>query len=139
MPTQPPAPLPLATNRAALSNKISLLLAQRTSLLRSLTRDAGSAAPHTPDEPPATRPNEGVGYVRPAEGTAPDDPLRRRLLGKRKKGDAPRRVYESESDSEEGRGSLGRKRRRGDRDAGEVRGEAAPDVEDREAGQGGDR
>ncbi|KAG6121484.1 hypothetical protein E4U13_004670 [Claviceps humidiphila] len=142
----PPPPLPLAPDRAALSNKIALLLSQRTSLLKSL---APSNTPQngTGESPPraattttaatarsrrpldndedllaiAARPNDGVGYVHPAEGASAsleDVKLRgRMMLGKRKKGGAgaaatsQRRIYESESESDEGRGSLGRAKR----------------------------
>ncbi|KAG6028001.1 hypothetical protein E4U40_001251 [Claviceps sp. LM458 group G5] len=136
----PPPPLPLAPDRAALSNKIALLLSQRTSLLKSLapsntpqngtsesTTRAATATSRRPldnDEDllaTAARPNDGVGYVRPAEGASPsleDTKLRgRMMLGKRKKGSAgaamtsQRRIYESESESDEGRGSLGRAKR----------------------------
>ncbi|KAG5934877.1 hypothetical protein E4U60_003503 [Claviceps pazoutovae] len=149
----PPPPLPLAPDRAALSNKIALLLSQRTSLLKSLapsntpqygtgestpraatTTTAATAArsrrPLDNDEDLlaiAARPNDGVGYIRPAEGASSsleDTKLRgRMMLGKRKKGGAgagagagaaamsQRRIYESESESDEGRGSLGRAKR----------------------------
>ncbi|KAG5960874.1 hypothetical protein E4U56_004107 [Claviceps arundinis] len=142
----PPPPLPLAPDRAALSNKIALLLSQRTSLLKSLapsntsqngtgestpraatTTTAATARSRRPldnDEDLlaiAARPNDGVGYVHPAEGAAAsleDIKLRgRMMLGKRKKGGAgaaatsQRRIYESESESDEGRGSLGRAKR----------------------------
>ncbi|KAG6017646.1 hypothetical protein E4U54_005589 [Claviceps lovelessii] len=145
-PNQAPSALPLATNRAALSNKISLLLSQRTSLLKSLTTRNGDGADKTPgattstslpastagttrtrrglggDEEDfmaaGTSPNDGVGYVRGSEGgklSHEDTLLRgRMMLGKRKKGAGPqqqRRLYESESDSDEGRGSLGRAKR----------------------------
>ncbi|KAG6086355.1 hypothetical protein E4U15_000740 [Claviceps sp. LM218 group G6] len=142
----PPPPLPLAPDRAALSNKIALLLSQRTSLLKSLapsntpqngtgestpraakTATAATARSRRPldnDEDllaTAACPNDGVGYVRPAEGASAsleDIKLRgRMMLGKRKKGGAgaaatsQRRIYESESESDEGRGSLGRAKR----------------------------
>ncbi|KAG5944632.1 hypothetical protein E4U59_007055 [Claviceps monticola] len=142
----PPPPLPLAPDRAALSNKITLLLSQRTSLLKSLapsntpqngtgestpraattTTAATSRRPLNNDEDLlaiAARPNDGVGYIRPAEGASSsleDTKLRgRMMLGKRKKGGAgagaaatsQRRIYESESESDEGRGSLGRAKR----------------------------
>ncbi|KAG6016688.1 hypothetical protein E4U43_003286 [Claviceps pusilla] len=145
-PNQAPSALPLATNRAALSNKISLLLSQRTSLLKSLTTRNGDGADKTPgattstslpastagttrtrrglggDEEDfmaaGTSPNDGVGYVRGSEdrkSSHEDTLLRgRMMLGKRKKGAGPqqqRRLYESESDSDEGRGSLGRAKR----------------------------
>ncbi|KAG5928287.1 hypothetical protein E4U42_000945 [Claviceps africana] len=118
-----PTALPLATNRAALSNKISLLLSQRTSLLGSLTGSStgADAKGDTPrqglrddddDDRLSSRPNDGVGYVRAAAEAKPGDEALRRLLGKRKKGSAAaRRVCESESDSDEGRGSLGRAKR----------------------------
>ncbi|KAG5974474.1 hypothetical protein E4U58_002934 [Claviceps cyperi] len=139
-PSKEPPPLPLAPDRAALSNKIALLLSQRTSLLKSLapshtpqngtgepTPRAATARSRRPldnDEDllaTAARPNDGVGYVRPAEGASSsleDIKLRgRMMLGKRKKGGAgaaatsQRRIYESESESDEGRGSLGRAKR----------------------------
>ncbi|GAB0135494.1 hypothetical protein EsDP_00003830 [Epichloe bromicola] len=131
MPPQstPAAQLPLATNRAALSNQISLLLSRRTALLGSLT--AGSReSPATrrvvvPDEDfKATRPNDGVGYAPGAsavDNSKPrDELLRGRILGKRKGGAAQPRVCSvpvraegegeggSESDDDEGRASVGR-------------------------------
>ncbi|KAG6009785.1 hypothetical protein E4U21_001215 [Claviceps maximensis] len=132
---QPSTALPLATNRAALSNKISLLLSQRTSLLRSLnTRTsagedkttqsdtAGTAGNrHGSDDDDfkaaASRPNDGVGYIRGPDGdkSPPENALlRNRMMpGKRKKGAGPhqRRPCDSESDSDEGRASLGRAKR----------------------------
>ncbi|KAL7932337.1 hypothetical protein V8C35DRAFT_308091 [Trichoderma chlorosporum] len=138
-----PPPLPLAPDRAAISNKISLLLSGRTSLLKTL--NPSSAQTTTTTTTTSTRrytvnaddveqlfsgprPNEGVGYVpdrKAAAGDAAareDRMLRGRLLGKGARAAAAagrRRVAaESESDEEPGRSGLGkRKRPRREREA----------------------
>ena len=109
-PSSSQPPLPLAANRAALSNRISLLLASQSSVIKSMNlrrpeNSSTSSAPsparaHLDDDDEdgedlwkgGTRPNEGVGYVRDKAGTAAEDArredgaLRSRLLGKRKGG-----------------------------------------------------
>ncbi|KAK7208745.1 hypothetical protein V2G26_015923 [Clonostachys chloroleuca] len=99
-PDRPP-PLPLAPDRAALSNRISLLLSAQSSVLKTMNQQSSSSGAatkrqhhHRPDEEELfreyARPNEGVGYVADAakaksdEAAREDRMLRGRLLGKRK-------------------------------------------------------
>ncbi|CAG9979194.1 unnamed protein product [Clonostachys byssicola] len=131
-PDKPP-PLPLAPDRAALSNRISLLLSAQSSVLKTMNQSSGTAAKHQPprqhhhrtDEEDLfrenARPNEGVGYVADAakaksdEAAREDRMLRGRLLGKRKDLNAGRRgarqADEDEEDDEGGRSSLGKRKR----------------------------
>lgn len=135
-----PAPLPLAPDHAALSNRISLLISQRSSLLktllpnraastttatsrnRSLRRDGNyEGDDDDSDLFQGARANEGVGYVseKAATGGSRDDKvLRGRLMGKQNAGAAgvgTRRWAAtraaSVSDDEEGRSGLGKKRK----------------------------
>lgn len=131
----PNTPLPLAPDRAALSNRISLLISNKSSLLKTLNppsssrpaaaqsskHTAAASASHNLDDEELwkgnSRPNEGVGYVsdKPArDATKEDRMLRGKLLGKRKGGASAlgsRKLPESESDEEEGRSSLGKRKR----------------------------
>ncbi|CAM1509195.1 Fc.00g029340.m01.CDS01 [Cosmosporella sp. VM-42] len=129
-PSSETTPLPLAANRAALSNRISLLLSSQSSVLKSMNLSPSSASPTTrprralPEEEDddilkGTRPNEGVGYV-PDKKTAPvgnareDRMLRGGLKGKgdRHGGKGKGRwKEESESDEEVGRSALGKRKR----------------------------
>lgn len=124
MPPNQPPPLPLAADRAALSNRLSMLISNRSSLLKSLnTSSSTSEKPTRRHAPPAdeedlwtgTQLNEGVGHVaqKPtADKKKADQMLRGKLLGKRKVGRVGRSsLAESESDEEEGRGSLGKRKR----------------------------
>lgn len=131
------APLPLAPNRAALSNRISLLLASQSSVLKTMNLGRSENAPPAPsrrhkmlsvhddndNDMQPVRPNEGVGYV-PEKTTVDskrdDQALRGRLLGKRQKGNnaaaasSSRKgkfVVESESEEDEGRTALGKRKR----------------------------
>ncbi|KAF3077145.1 hypothetical protein CFAM422_000821 [Trichoderma lentiforme] len=127
-----PPPLPLAPDRAAISNKISLLLSNRTSLLKTLNppSSSSSSAQQTRRHKvnaddieqlfSGPRPNEGVGYVpdrKAAAGDAAareDRMLRGRLLGKKGqsgKGGKKFAAVESESDEEPGRSGLGKRKR----------------------------
>ncbi|KAK1247068.1 hypothetical protein MKX08_000870 [Trichoderma sp. CBMAI-0020] len=132
-----PPPLPLAPDRAAISNKISLLLSSRTSLLKTLNPPSSSAASQTTTPRrhhqaissddieqlfSGPRPNEGVGYVPDAKAAAGKDAasredrmLRGRLLGKGKGGRNQKGgrgfAVESESDEEPGRSGLGKRKR----------------------------
>ncbi|CAH0014534.1 unnamed protein product [Clonostachys rhizophaga] len=130
-----PLPLPLAPDRAALSNRISLLLSAQSSVLKTMNQQSSSSGAatakrqpskhHRPDEEELfreyARPNEGVGYVADAakaksdEAAREDRMLRGRLLGKRKELNAGRRggrqADEDEEDDEGGRSSLGKRKR----------------------------
>ncbi|PNP59359.1 hypothetical protein THARTR1_00849 [Trichoderma harzianum] len=147
-----PPPLPLAPDRAALSNKISLLLSNRTSLLKTLnppssaqqaTRRHKVSADDIEQLFSGPRPNEGVGYVADRKAAAGDAAarqdrmLRGRLLGgQRKDGRGKKVAVESESDEEPGRSGLG-KRKRPRREVEEVEeGEelGKEEVEDEETG-----
>jgi hypothetical protein len=134
-PDKPP-PLPLAPDRAALSNRISLLLSAQSSVLKTMNQQSSSSSSsgaatakrqhhHRPEEEELfrenARPNEGVGYVADAakaksdEAAREDRMLRGRLLGKRKDLSAGRRgarqADEDEEDDEGGRSSLGKRKR----------------------------
>ncbi|PKK48703.1 hypothetical protein CI102_6041 [Trichoderma harzianum] len=134
-PSSKPPPLPLAPDRAAISNKISLLLSNRTSLLKTLNPPSSSSSSQTTQTRrhkvnaddieqlfSGPRPNEGVGYVpdrKAAAGDAAareDRMLRGRLLGKKgqrdgKGGKKFAAAVESESDEEPGRSGLGKRKR----------------------------
>ncbi|KAL6834493.1 hypothetical protein V8C40DRAFT_232032 [Trichoderma camerunense] len=134
-PSSKPPPLPLAPDRAAISNKISLLLSNRTSLLKTLNPPSSSTAQQTTQTRrhkvnaddieqlfSGPRPNEGVGYVpdrKAAAGDAAareDRMLRGRLLGKKgqRNGGGNGKKFaavESESDEEPGRSGLGKRKR----------------------------
>ncbi|KAL6906622.1 hypothetical protein GGI43DRAFT_395315 [Trichoderma evansii] len=129
-----PAPLPLAPDRAAISNKISLLLSGRTSLLKTLNPPSSAAQTPTTQRRhhaissddieqlfSGPRPNEGVGYVPDAKAAGKDAAskedrmLRGRLLGKgkgaRNQKGGKAFTAESESDEEPGRSGLGKRKR----------------------------
>ncbi|OPB43576.1 hypothetical protein A0O28_0098640 [Trichoderma guizhouense] len=127
-PSSKPPPLPLAPDRAAISNKISLLLSNRTSLLKTLNPPSSSSSSQSTTQTrrhkvnaddieqlfSGPRPNEGVGYVPDRKAAAAGDAaaredrmLRGRLLGKGKgqrdaKGGKKFAVVD-ESDEEPGR------------------------------------
>ncbi|KAH0532487.1 hypothetical protein TsFJ059_001172 [Trichoderma semiorbis] len=134
-PSSKPPPLPLAPDRAAISNKISLLLSNRTSLLKTLNPPSSSLAQQTTRRHKVNaddieqlfsgpRPNEGVGYVPDRKAAAAGDAaaredrmLRGRLLGKKgqmngKGGGKKVAAVESESDEEPGRSGLGKRKRK---------------------------
>ncbi|KPM39133.1 hypothetical protein AK830_g7416 [Neonectria ditissima] len=121
MPPDPTPPLPLAANRAALSNRISLLLASQSSVLKTmaLTRPPPPTrrAPIPDDDTDlrAARPNEGVGYVPDAKDAARVANAREeRMLrgGRVAKGNGKsRRKDDSESEDEVGRSALGKRKR----------------------------
>ncbi|KAL7788485.1 hypothetical protein V8C43DRAFT_287713 [Trichoderma afarasin] len=132
-PSSKPPPLPLAPDRAAISNKISLLLSNRTSLLKTLNAPSSSSSSAQPTRRhkvnaddieqlfSGPRPNEGVGYVPDRKTAAAGDAaaredrmLRGRLLGKKgqKNGGGKKfAAVESESDEEPGRSGLGKRKR----------------------------
>ncbi|KAH6971791.1 hypothetical protein BKA56DRAFT_677865 [Ilyonectria sp. MPI-CAGE-AT-0026] len=123
MAPDPAPPLPLAANRAALSNRISMLLASQSSVLKtmSLTRPPATATAARRAPPPdeddflrGPRPNEGVGYVADAKDVAkPANSREERLLrGKVRKGNGKTlRKEESESEDDVGRSALGKRKR----------------------------
>ncbi|KAF4981834.1 hypothetical protein FDECE_17622, partial [Fusarium decemcellulare] len=126
MPPDPTPPLPLAANRAALSNRISLLLASQSSVLKTmnLSRPAPSstskrrAAPDDDDDlARGSRPNEGVGYVPEKKdaqkfGNSKEERmLRGRIAKDSAKGGKSRKLDESESEDEVGRSALGKRKR----------------------------
>ncbi|KFA67077.1 hypothetical protein S40285_02995 [Stachybotrys chlorohalonatus IBT 40285] len=130
------APLPLAPDRAALSNRIAMALGAHSSVLKSMNLSGGrrtatataTANPHDDDDAKAAGDadmwraapaNEGVGYVAESSGGAQKDSkrqdkvLRGRLLGKRRtEGRNIRgRWEESESEEDVGRSALGKRKR----------------------------
>ncbi|ATY60153.1 hypothetical protein A9K55_006451 [Cordyceps militaris] len=130
----PPDALPVAA--AALSNRVSMLFAAQSSLLRTLSASSssGRAAPTTHrqtqadiDEDEALfksayHPGGGVGYVPPAADTATsntDRELRGRILGKRgpllerekRDGRRKKKAEESDEDEDVGRSALGKRKR----------------------------
>ncbi|KAH7134757.1 hypothetical protein B0J13DRAFT_89730 [Dactylonectria estremocensis] len=126
MPPDPTPPLPLAANRAALSNRISMLLASQSSVLKTmnLTRAPASISARRPpdadDDPDllrGSRANEGVGYVPEAKDTPTLGNARelRMLRGGKKaarRGDGRSlRKDESESEDDVGRSALGKRKR----------------------------
>lgn len=134
-----PTPLPLAADRAAISNRISLLIASRSSVLKSMgvsssstKRTSTASLPATPtynesdDEDlfrgaTGSRPNEGVGYIPDKAQTKKDAVskedrmLRGRILGKRKADGSStgrgNKNDDSDQDDEPGRSSLGKRKR----------------------------
>lgn len=104
-----PAPLPVAANHAALSNRISMLLSAQSSLLKTLNPSSGSSAASSSSHKKTQqhksahdlekedeelfknngRPNEGVGYTAPNAGPQSahdrrreDQALRGKIMGK---------------------------------------------------------
>ncbi|KFG81763.1 hypothetical protein MANI_009780 [Metarhizium anisopliae] len=123
MPDKPP-PLPVAADRLAISNRLSMLFADRSALIKKLvsqsstTRNPSRRARPLDDDDVlfGTPANQGVGYVseKPTRDTKREDKmLRGKMLGKRRAGTSgPRsKAEESESDDEQGRGSLGKRKR----------------------------
>ncbi|UPL00947.1 hypothetical protein LCI18_011881 [Fusarium solani-melongenae] len=129
MAPDPAPPLPLAANRAALSNRISLLLASQSSVLKTMNLGKPAAAPTTKrraipendndddDLGRGSRPNEGVGYVPDKKdaqkiGNSKEERmLRGRLLGRDGKVVKKGKVEESESEDDVGRSALGKRKR----------------------------
>ncbi|KHN99220.1 uncharacterized protein MAM_02918 [Metarhizium album ARSEF 1941] len=155
MPDKPP-PLPVAVDRLAISNRLSMLLADRSALARKLLVPRSSGAPRQPpgrggtrlaaaaaaDDDDGTSPgapaNQGVGYVPERAGRdakhEDNKALRARMLGKRRgrergRGRESKGDGDSESDDVEGRGSLGRRKRprRGEAGDGDGDGDGTQD------------
>ncbi|KAI8673418.1 hypothetical protein NCS55_00661800 [Fusarium keratoplasticum] len=125
MAPDPAPPLPLAANRAALSNRISLLLASQSSVLKTMNLSK-PAAPTTkrraiPDDNDddlvrGSRPNEGVGYVPDKKdaqkvGNTKEERMLRGRLGREGKVVKKGKVEESESEDDVGRSALGKRKR----------------------------
>ena len=128
-PPEKPAPLPLAPDRAALSNRISLLISSQSSVLKSMnlssSRASSTRRPQSFQDADdnddsdlfRSRPNEGVGYIPDRAQTTKDalskedKMLRGRILGKRGAEKVRRKVEEDEEDDDPGRSSLGKRKR----------------------------
>jgi hypothetical protein len=134
-PSEPP--LPLAPDRAAKINHISLLIASKSSVLKSMGISSSINRP-TPERPSTSThdndqqynnddddlvrdaaPNEGLSYI-PDKAQAKKDAvskedrlLRGRILGKRKADGSLKtgRGNESDEDDEPGKSSLGKRKR----------------------------
>ncbi|KAG4256897.1 hypothetical protein BFJ72_g12399 [Fusarium proliferatum] len=116
-------PFPVATNRDAIANTLSLLLASRTSIGKSmpLTRDLPRkqrTLPDNNDEDLArgARPNEGLGYVPEKKdvqkfANSKEERMLRGRLNKDAKGNLKKKAEESESEDEAGRSALGKRKR----------------------------
>lgn len=123
MAPDPTPPLPLATNRAALSNRISLLLATQSSVLKTMNLSKPPpttkrrAVPENDDDlVRGSRPNEGVGYVPDKKdaqkiGNAKEERMLRGRLGRDGGKVVKKRVEESESEDDVGRSALGKRKR----------------------------
>ncbi|KAH6970014.1 hypothetical protein HG530_012047 [Fusarium avenaceum] len=140
MAPEPPPPLPVAANHATLSNKLSLLIASRSSVLKnmSLSRPTTTKRRIIPDDNDddltrgTARPNDGVGYV-PEEkdkqqfANAKVERMLRGRMAKGGTGKAKKKVDESESEEDAGRSALGKRKR--PRKEKEVDQEPAPEPE----------
>jgi hypothetical protein len=140
MAPEPPPPLPVAANHATLSNKLSLLIASRSSVLKnmSLSRPTTTKRRVVPDDNDddltrgTARPNDGVGYV-PEEkdkqkfANAKEERMLRGRMAKGGTGKAKKKVDESESEEDAGRSALGKRKR--PRKEKEVDPEPAPEPE----------
>ncbi|KAF4337877.1 hypothetical protein FBEOM_8242 [Fusarium beomiforme] len=123
MAPEPPPPLPVATNRDAIANTLSLLLASRTSIGKSmpLTRDLPRKRRTLPDDNDedltrGARPNEGLGYVPEKKdvqkfANSKEERMLRGRLNKDAAGKFKKKVEESESEDEVGRSALGKRKR----------------------------
>lgn len=125
-PSKESTPLPLVADRAALSNRISLLLSSQSSILKSMNLQPRPTSTATTKRPTqidddddllkGTRPNEGVGYapdkkLAPVSNTKEDRMLRGRGKGKGKDNGKAKWKEESESEEEVGRSALGKRKR----------------------------
>ncbi|EXM00787.1 hypothetical protein NOF04DRAFT_3786 [Fusarium oxysporum II5] len=123
MAPEPPPPFPVATNRDAIANTLSLLLASRTSIGKSmpLTRDLPRKRRTLPDDNDddltrGARPNEGLGYVPEKKdvqkfANSKEERMLRGRLNKDAKGNLKKKIEESESEDEAGRSALGKRKR----------------------------
>ena len=134
-PTNESTALPLAADRAILSNRISLLLSSQSSVLKTMTPQSRPSTttkrPRIDDEDDlfkGTRLNDGLGYipdkkVAPVGNTKEDRFLRGGLKGKGKQNGKAKWKEESESEEETGRSALGKRKR--------PRREVVPETEDK--------
>ncbi|SPJ72896.1 uncharacterized protein FTOL_02625 [Fusarium torulosum] len=157
MAPEPPPPLPVAANHATLSNKLSLLIASRSSVLKnmSLSRPTTTKRRIVPEDNDddltrgTARPNDGVGYV-PEEkdkqkfANAKEERMLRGRMAKGGTGKTKKKVDESESEEDAGRSALGKRKRprkepesgiqpvpakpAGDEEKNEAGGEAVEDI-----------
>ncbi|WAO89159.1 Hypothetical protein NCS54_00654100 [Fusarium falciforme] len=126
MAPDPAPPLPLAANRAALSNRISLLLASQSSVLKTMNLSKPTAPTtkrraipendNDDDLVRGSRPNEGVGYVPDKKdaqkiGNTKEERMLRGRLGRDGKVVKKGKVEESESEDDVGRSALGKRKR----------------------------
>ncbi|EEU42446.1 uncharacterized protein NECHADRAFT_80018 [Fusarium vanettenii 77-13-4] len=127
MAPDPAPPLPLAANRAALSNRISLLLASQSSVLKTMnlskptapTTKRRTTIPENDNDDDlvrGSRPNEGVGYVPDKKdaqklGNSKEERMLRGRLGRDGKVVKKGKVEESESEDDVGRSALGKRKR----------------------------
>ncbi|KAF4955083.1 hypothetical protein FGADI_4828 [Fusarium gaditjirri] len=123
MAPEPPPPFPIAANRDAIANTLSLLLASRTSIGKSmpLTRDLPRKPRTVPDDNDddltrGARPNEGLGYVPEKKevekfANSKEERMLRGRLNKDAKGKLKKKAEESESEDEAGRSALGKRKR----------------------------
>ncbi|KAF5556223.1 hypothetical protein FMEXI_1261 [Fusarium mexicanum] len=123
MAPEPPQPFPVATNRDAIANTLSLLLASRTSIGKSmpLTRDLPRKKRTLPDDNDddltrGARPNEGLGYVPEKKdvqkfANSKEERMLRGRLNRDSKGNLKKKAEESESEDEAGRSALGKRKR----------------------------
>ncbi|EKJ69992.1 hypothetical protein FPSE_09837 [Fusarium pseudograminearum CS3096] len=120
----PPAPLPVADNYASLTNRISLSIASRSSVLKNMNSSITATPvrrrviPDDNDDDLArgTIPNTGVGYVPERKdiqkyANSKEERFLRGRMGKGTTGKAKKKVEESESEEEMGRSALGKRKR----------------------------
>ncbi|KAJ4125444.1 hypothetical protein NW768_009063 [Fusarium equiseti] len=123
MAPKPPPPLPVADNYASLTNRISLSIASRSSILKTMNHNNSVPAkrrviPDDNDEDltHGTQPNTGVGYVPEKKdvqkhANSKEERFLRGRLGKSATGKAKKKIEESESEEEVGRSALGKRKR----------------------------
>ncbi|CAG7554817.1 unnamed protein product [Fusarium equiseti] len=121
-PKQPP-PLPVADNYASLTNRISLSIALRSSILKTMNHNNSAPVkrrviPDDNDEDltRGTQPNTGVGYVPEKKdvqkhANSKEERFLRGRIGKGATGKAKKKLEESESEEEVGRSALGKRKR----------------------------
>ncbi|KAL4727682.1 hypothetical protein ACLX1H_004367 [Fusarium chlamydosporum] len=119
----PPPPLPVADNYASLTNRISLSIASRSSVLKSMNQSKSQPVrrrviPDDNDEDltRSTQPNTGVGYVPEKKdvekyANSKEERMLRGRMGKGATGKGKKMVEESESEEDVGRSALGKRKR----------------------------
>lgn len=150
MAPEPPPPLPVAANHATLSNKLSLLIASRSSVLKnmSLSRPTTTKRRIVPEDNDddltrgTARPNDGVGYV-PEEkdkqkfANAKEERMLRGRMAKGGTGKTKKKVDESESEEDAGRSALGKRKRPRKEPESEIQPVPAKPAEDEEKNEAG--